>query len=135
MNDLMTVSLIACGVVAVVGAFVAFHLYSGLNDSLTNAKIGAVYHFHYEQPLQGDPERYMAKVMSVHRLSEQSIRRLNATSRYRRNDANFQRTTHLVTAKTPDGKIRNFYAERTSNVRRPLLGGVAFNTGLASLLF
>jgi hypothetical protein len=40
-----------------------------------------------------------------------------------------------VTAQTPDGKIRNFYAERTRNVRRPLLGGVAFKTGLASLLF
>ena len=135
MNDFITVGLLVAGVVAAVGCFVVFHLYSGLNDSLTNAKIGGVYNFNYEQPLQGDPERYMAKVMSVHRLSEQTIRRLNATSRYRRNDGNFLRTTHLVTAQTPDGKIRNFYAERTTNVRRPLLGGVAFKTGLASLLF
>lgn len=135
MNELIAFSAVFAGVVFAVGCFVAFHLYSGVHDSLTNAKIGGVYNFNYQQPLQGDPERYMAKVMSVHRLSEQTIRRLNATSRYRRDDGNFQRTTHLVTAQTPDGKIRNFYAERTTNVRRPLLGGVAFKTGLASLLF
>jgi len=135
MSELITFSAIFGGVVLAVGCFVAFHLYRGVHDSLTNAKIGGVYNFHYQQPLQGEPERYMAKIMSVHRLSDQSIRRLNATSRYRRNDSNFQRTTHLVTAQTPDGKIRNFYAERTTNVRRPLLGGVAFKTGLASLLF
>ena len=77
----------------------------------------------------------MAKVLEVHRFSEDWISRLNRTSRYRRNDPEFQRSKHLVTAQTPDGKIRNFYAERTSNVRRPLLGGVAFKTGLASLFF
>jgi hypothetical protein len=135
MNDFIAIGAVVAGVVIAVGCFVVFHLYSGVHDSLTNAKIGGVYNFNYEQPLQGDPERYMAKVVSVHRLSEQTIRRLNATSRYRRNDGNFLRTTHLVTAQTPDGKIRNFYAERTTNVRRPLLGGVAFKTGLASLLF
>lgn len=135
MNDTILFGLIFAGVAGLLVAFGVFHIYRGVNDSLTNARIGGVYNFHYEQPMKGEPERYMAKVVSVHRLSDQSIRRLNATSRYRRNDNNFQRTTHLVTAKTPDGKIRNFYAERTSNVRRPLLGGVMFKTGLAALLF
>jgi len=135
MNELITFSLVFGGVVAVVGAFVAFHLYSGLNDSLTNAKIGGVYNFEYVQPVTGDPERFMARVLEVHRFSDDYIARLNSKSRYRRNDTNFERSRHLVTAQTPDGKIRNFYAERTRNVRRPLLGGVAFKTGLASLLF
>jgi hypothetical protein len=135
MNDMFMVFTVGAMVFAGVVAFAMFHLYSGLHDNLTNAKVGNVYNFLYEQPLAGDPERYMAKVLSVHMLSDESISRLNARSRYRRYDTNFQRTNHLITAQTPDGKIRNFYAERTKNVRRPLLGGVAFKTGLASLLF
>ena len=127
--------LVGCGIVSGVVAFLVFHTVSGLHDSLTNAKVGKVYNFYYDQPLHGEPERYMAKVLDVYTLSDDSIRRLNRRSRYRRHDSNFQRTNHLVTAQTPDGKIRNFYAERTRNVRRPLLGGVAFKTGLASLLF
>jgi hypothetical protein len=71
----------------------------------------------------------------VHRLSQDSINRLNARSNYRKYDTNFQRTTHLVTAQTPDGRIRNFYAERTRNVRRPLLGKFVFGTNMASWLF
>ena len=112
-----------------------FHIYRGVHDSLTNATIGGVYNFEYEQPVTGDPERYMAKVLSVHRLSNESIQRLNSTSRYRRHDSQFMRTKHLVTAQTPDGKIRNFYAERTRNVRRPLLGGTLFKSGIAAMMF
>jgi len=123
--------------VALVGlvCFVLFHIYRGVHDSLTNATIGCVYNFEYEQPVTGDPERYMAKVLSVHRLSNESIQRLNSTSRYRRHDSQFMRTKHLVTAQTPDGKIRNFYAERTRNVRRPLLGGTLFKSGIAAMMF
>ena len=135
MNDMIYLAVgIVAGVACVMG-FVAFHIYSGLHGRLSTARIGEVYNFEYEQPLEGQPERYMARVLEVHRLSADSIRRLNRTSRYRSNDPVFQRTTHLVTAQTPDGKIRNFYAERTRNVRRPLLGSVMFKTGLASLLF
>jgi len=124
-------SLFVCGIVG----FVLFHVYSGLRDTLSNARIGKVYNFEYEQPLHGDNERFMARVLSVHRLSNDSIARLNAKSRYRRHDEQFVRTTHLVTAQTPDGKIRNFYAERTRNVRRPLLGGALFKSGLAAMMF
>jgi len=135
MNDAFIVgSMFACVVAAMVG-FGVFHIYRGLHDSLTNARIGGVYNFEYVQPVTGTPERYMARVLEVHRFSENYLARLNATSNYRRYDPNFQRTEHLITAQTPDGKIRNFYAERTRNVRRPLLGEVAFKTGLASLLF
>ena len=135
MNDTMLLGSIFACVAGVLVTFAAFHVYGGLRDSLSNAKIGTVYNFLYEQPLHGEPERYMARVLEVHRLSNESIQRLNSSSRYRRYDPTFQRTTHLVTAQTPDGKIRNFYAERTRNVRRPLLGGVMFKTGLANLLF
>jgi hypothetical protein len=134
-NEMMVGLGVVGGMVLASVAFGLFHIYGGLRDSLTNAKVGSVYNFLYEQPLHGEPERYMARVLEVHRLSQDSINRLNARSNYRKYDTNFQRTTHLVTAQTPDGKIRNFYAERTRNVRRPLLGGVAFKTGLANLLF
>ncbi len=121
--------------VSAVLGFALFHLYSGLHSSLTCASVGDVYHFEYLQPVTGTYERFMAKVIGVQEFDDNYLARLNAKSRYRRYDNNFQRTNHLVTAQTPDGKIRNFYAERTRNVRRPLLGGVAFKTGLASLLF
>ena len=135
MNDTVLFGSIFAGVVGLLVAFVAFHIYRGVHDSLTNAKVGTVYNFEYVQPVTGTPERFMAKVLDVSVFSDDWIARLNRTSRYRRNDPEFQRSRHLVTAQTPDGKIRNFYAERTRNVRRPLLGGVAFKTGLASLLF
>jgi hypothetical protein len=135
MNDVILFASIFAGVIAALMAFGVFHIYRGLNDSLTNARVGTVYNFEYVQPVSGSPERYMAKVLDVNVMPESYISVLNRRSRYRRNDPNFQRTKHLITAQTPDGKIRNFYAERTINVRRPLLGGVAFKTGLASLLF
>ena len=135
MNDFIVSVLVSTVCLVGLVGFVLFHIYRGLNDSLITARIGSVYNFEYEQPVTGDPERFMAKVISVHRLSNDSIARLNATSRYRRHDGQFVRTHHLVTAQTPDGKIRNFYAERTRNVRRPLLGGTLFKSGLAAMMF
>jgi hypothetical protein len=135
MNDFIVSALVSTVCLVGLVGFVLFHIYRGLNDSLITARIGSVYNFEYEQPVTGDPERFMAKVISVHRLSNDSIARLNATSRYRRHDGQFVRTHHLVTAQTPDGKIRNFYAERTRNVRRPLLGGTLFKSGLAAMMF
>ena len=130
----LTIGMISFVLVAMV-SFVSFHIYSGVNDTLNNARIGSVYNFEYVQPVTGDAERYMAKVIDVSKFSDDWIARLNRTSRYRRNDPSFKRSNNLITAQTPDGKILNFYAERTRNVRRPLLGGVVFSTGLASLLF
>jgi hypothetical protein len=135
MNDVILFGGIFAGVIAALVAFGVFHIYRGLNDSLTNAKVGTVYNFEYLQPVTGSPERYMAKVLDVNIMPEGYISILNRRSRYRRNDPTFQRTKHLVTAQTFDGKIRNFYAERTRNVRRPLLGNLVFKSGLASLLF
>ena len=133
MNDTILFGLIFAGVASCVVSFVGFHIYRGLHDSLTNAQIGSVYHFEYVQPVTGDAERYMARVIGVSRFTDDWIARLNRTSRYRRNDPAFERSNNLITAQTFDGKIRNFYAERTRNVRRPLLGSFILNTGLAKM--
>ncbi len=130
-----TIMMMICGFwVGVVFSYMVYLLTSGSHDSLSEAKVGHIYHFNYQQPLNGEKQRYMAKVLDIHRLSEDSIRRLNKQSKYRKNDVQFHRTTHLVTAQTPDGKIRNFYAERTSNVRRPLLGKVMYRIAFAGFM-
>lgn len=134
MNDLMGIMFGVVAVVAFIGFVAYFSLYSGVHGSLQNAKVGEVYNFEYQQPLHGDSERFMAKVIDVSELDDNTIRRLNVRSRYRRDDPMFVRTKHLVTCQTADGKIRNFYAERTKNCRRPLLAPVVFKAGFAHLL-
>ena len=134
MNDFIMVGgAIAIGV-GVFSSFILYAIYGGVHDSLRNAKVGSIYNFMYEQPVTGDRERYLAKVIDVTTLSEDSIRNLNRRSNYRRFDPVFVRTPHLVTCQTPDGKIRNFYAERTSNCRRPLLAKALFGTRFAAAL-
>lgn len=135
MNETILFGFIFAAVAACLIAFGTYHIYSGLTASLNNAKVGEIYNFEYLQPNEGDHERHLIKVIGVHVLSAEAIQRLNSKSRYRYNDPVFQRTSHLVTGQSADGTIRNFYAERTQNVRRPLLGGVVFKTGLANLLF
>lgn len=135
MNDTIVFGTIFAGVIACVIAFCAFHIYNGVHGHFPSANVGEVYNFEYLQPKTGLPERYMVKVVGVSRLTEDQIRRLNATSNYRRYDPVFQRTNHLVTGQSPDGTIRNFYAERVVNCRRPLLGKPIFQAGLAHLFF
>lgn len=135
MNDVFSYGLFAVGVGAAVILFALFHVYSGIKASLSTAAVGDVYNFEYLQPHKGDPERYMIKVLGVSKLTRGQIGRLNATSNYRKYDPIFLRTTNLITGESPDGTIRNFYAERVVNCRRPLLGGALFKTGLASIVF
>jgi len=130
----VVISGIVMVVVGVFGLLAIYSVYGGVHDSLRNAKVGSVYNFMYEQPVTGDRERYLAKVIDVTTLSEDSIRNLNRRSNYRRFDPIFVRTPHLVTCQTPDGKIRNFYAERTSQCRRPLLAKALFGTRFAAAL-
>ena len=123
-NEMFWVIGAGLALVAFLGVF--FALTRGVTGTLANAKVGEVYNFEYEQPLAGDPERILAKVIEpVYTLNDFQIRKLNARSNYRRNDPNFKRTTHLVTCEMADGTIRNFYAERTKNVRRlPITNGI-----------
>jgi hypothetical protein len=134
MGDVSMTIAVGAVVVGAVGIFL-FSLYSGVHGSLSTARVGEVYNFQYEQPYHGDPDRFLAKVLDVHTLDENDIRRLNARSKYRRNDPVFQRTKHLVTCQTADGKVRHFYAERAKNVRRTFLGGLFIKSKAAGLFF
>jgi hypothetical protein len=134
MNDVLLFGGILVGVTALLATALAYAVYGGVHGTLASAKPGEIYNFIYKQPLQGEPERYLAKVVEVHTLDDYSIRRLNARSRYRANDPEFQRTRHLVTCEMPNGTVRNFYAERTEKCRRPVGAQALFATGLAHLI-
>lgn len=119
------------GVVAVAVSMIAFvgynSVYGGSRANLAEAQLGKVYNFVYDQPLNGEPERFLAKVERVYVFDPADTNRLNARSRYRVNDPAFERSKTLVTARTYDGRVRNFYAERCHDVRRPLFGGRLFS--------
>lgn len=135
MND-TTITLVAVGigVVFALGVFL-YNALRGVHGSLANAKVGEVFNFEYEQPYHGESERVLAKVIEpVYTLDDYQIRKLNARSGYRRNDPNFKRTKHLVTCEMTDGSVRNFYAERTKNVRRLPIGHPLFRTVAAMVL-
>ena len=134
-NDTMIV-MVGAGVVAVIAFLaLAYNVIRGVHGSLVNAKVGEVYNFEYEQPLHGEPERILARVIEpVYTMDEQQIQRLNARSNYRTNDPNFKRTKHLVTCEMVDGTIRNFYAERTKNVRRCVFNNPLFLNAVAAML-
>lgn len=100
---------------------------------LASAKVGSVYNFDYVQPSSGETRRHLARVVCVRKLTEDDIRKLDTQSNYRRRDSEFIRTETIVTCKMPDGDFRNFYAERTENCRRSILGTFLFYTGLAKL--
>jgi hypothetical protein len=134
MNDSMIVVVGVVAIVTVVG-FLLYGAFRGVHGSLTAAKVGDIYNFEYEQPHHGEPERVLAKVIRpVWTLDEATISRLNRRSYYRRNDPSFQRSKHLVTCEMPNGEVRNFYAERTKNVRRSVFAGRMFRTAVAAML-
>lgn len=123
MNDMVLISgLVVLGVVGVFAVMAGFY---GKPATLCEAKVGDVYNFEYLQPVSGDSKRWMARVISpVCRLDDHTIASMNARSSYRRNDPEFQRTNHLVTCKTKNGEVRQFYCERAVNCRKPLFGSL-----------
>jgi hypothetical protein len=133
MSDFIVFGSIVFAVGICMLLFSMFHIYRGLHGTLSDAHVGEVYNFEYLQPDKGEPERFLVKVVDVHTLSDDQISKLNARSNYRKNDSVFQRTRHLITGESADGTIRNFYAERAVNCRRPLLGGALFKVGVAHL--
>jgi hypothetical protein len=135
MNDMLTFGFFAAAGIAGAVAFAMFHIYSGISDTLVNAKVGEVYNFDYLQPVEGDSERHLVKIIGTKVLTLEDIQRLNRRSNYRRYDGEFIRTKHLVTGQSADGTIRNFYAERAVNCRRPLLAPSLFKAGVAHLFF
>lgn len=128
------IAAVVAGVIGLACSSFAFYvIYGGSKANLANAKEGQVFNFVYEQPLHGTHERFLAKVIGTQTLTTDQIARLNSRSRYRANDPAFVRTNHLVTCRTPDGKVRNFYAERVKNCRKPLLAGALFKSGVTNL--
>lgn len=125
MDNVTTISCCIALVFFGLTMFSLYTIYGGKKANLVDAKVGDVYNFEYLQPLNGKPERYLAKVIEpVATLDDSWIRVTNRRSSYRRNDPNFKRTNHLVTCQTVDGNIRQFYCERVINCRRPLLSGL-----------
>jgi hypothetical protein len=133
MNDVILFVSIFTAVTAAIVGFVFYSIHGGSKVSLANAQEGQVYNFVYEQPLHGTHERFLAKVIHRQTLTADQIARLNRKSRYRINDPEFIRTSNLVTCRTADGKVRNFYAERVTKCRKPLLAGALFKSGFANL--
>lgn len=133
MNDAFAIGVcVACAVAAVAILFL-YNVYRGVYDSLTNAVIGTVYNFRYFQPLTGDYERYLAKVVGVRKLTQAEISRLNWSSDYRVFDKDFKRSPTLVTCEMSNGDYRQFYAERSDMCRRSAIGGLLFRAGVAHL--
>lgn len=133
MNDVLMFGVCFAISVAVMLAFAMYHIYGGLNDTLASARVGTVYNFRYIQPLTGDHERYLAKVVNVRKMDQFELGRLDFTSDYRRYDKNFVRTPTLVTCQMGNGDYRQFYAERSDMCRRPLVAGLLFKAGVAHL--
>lgn len=123
-NVMMMAGIVGVGAIALV-MFGVYAVYGGSHAELCNARVGEVYNFEYLQPVSGDSKRVLAKVIErpIH-LDDHTIASMNARSNYRRNDPVFQRTNHLVTCKTVDGNIRQFYCERVKNCRKPLFGSM-----------
>lgn len=133
MNDFVLFASCFAIVLACILAFTFYNIYWGVHDSLTNATVGSVYNFRYFQPLTGDYERYLAKVVNVRTLDNWEIGRLNITSDYRLHDKDFQRTPTLVTCEMSNGDYRQFYAERSDMCKRTAVGNLLFKAGFAHL--
>lgn len=121
---------IFAGMCVFVTSVVLYNLFVGVRGDLAAAKEGEVYRFEYLQPLTGDAERHMVKILGKRMLTTNEIARLNARSRYRSTDPLFMRTAHLITGQSSDGKIRNFYAERTINCKRSVIAGLLNKAGV-----
>jgi hypothetical protein len=132
-NDIILFGgLLALSCVALL-CFFFFNVYRGVHDSLANAVIGAVYNFRYFQPVTGDYQRYLAKVVGIRKLSQPEISRLNWHSDYRIYDKEFKRSPTLVTCEMSNGDYRQFYAERSDMCKRTLTGNLLYSMGVAHL--
>ena len=133
MNDFVLLGVMFATVCFCIVAFLVYNIYRGVHATLANAYIGDVYNFRYFQPLSGDYERHLAKVVDIRKLNESEISRLNWSSDYRRGDKEFKRSPTLVTCLMNNGDFRQFYAERSDMCKRSAVGGLLFKMGVAHL--
>lgn len=103
------------------------------SSTLKEAQVGSVYNFEYAQPYGGETTRHLARIVARRTLTNDDIQRIASNSDYRRYDSDFKRTETLVTCEMPNGEYRNFYAERTSQCKKSILGWILFRIGILSL--
>lgn len=126
--------MIGCLIAALAGVlFLYFNIYGGVYGSLASARVGDVCNFRYFQPLTGDYDRYLAKVVNIRKLDNFEIGRLNMTSDYRIFDKDFKRSPTLITCLMKNGDYRNFYAERSDCCKRSAIGGLLFKANMVHL--
>jgi len=100
------------------------------NLSLSNVKEGQVINLMYAQPLNGTYKRHFVKVVNISSLTERDIKRLNDTSKYRKDDKAFQRSEKLIRGVTGKGEFRQFYDARCYYAHKPILGKILFRLGV-----
>jgi len=133
MNDMVMFGIIIVFACLILAYLIRFSIYRGVYGSLASANIGDVYNFRYFQPMTGNYERYLAKIVKIRKLEQHELSILNWTSNYRAYDKTFKRTPTLVTCVMGNGDYRNFYAERSDMCRRPFVAGLLFRAGIAHL--
>lgn len=133
MSDVFWLTVAFVVMFVLIAGLSSYNIYRGVHDSLANAVIGTVYNFRYFQPLNGEYERYLARIVSVRKLTQRELARLNWTSGYRIFDKEFKRSPTLVTCEMSNGEYRQFYAERSDMCRRSAIGGLLFRSGFAHL--
>jgi hypothetical protein len=133
MNDIVLFGILLALSCFTLLCFFFFNVYRGVHDSLANADIGTVYNFRYFQPMSGDYQRYLAKVVGIRKLDKNEISRLNWSSDYRIYDKEFQRSPTLVTCQMSNGDYRQFYAERSDMCKRTATGNLLYSMGVAHL--
>lgn len=133
MNDTILFSGLFAISISALLCVLFLNVYRGVHDSLSNASVGDVYNFRYFQPVTGDYQRYLAKVVNKRFLTNDEIARLNYTSDYRAYDKEFQRSPTLITCVMSNGDYRQFYAERSDMCKRTLTGNLLYSMGVAHL--
>jgi len=131
MNDLVLLRCLFVVMFLLIAGLGFYNVYRGVHDSLANAVIGTVYNFRYFQPLKGEYERYLARVVEIRKLTDRELARLNWHSNYRICDKTFKRSPTLVTCEMSNGDYRQFYAERSDMCRRSAIGGLLFRSKFA----
>lgn len=130
----MNVDVVAlfCFVSALCLCSVALFSFLNMRVNFTNAKLNNVYNFDYVQPVTGERQRFLAKVIRNERWTLEDIMKLNFRSNYREYDSTFERAGNLITCIMPNGEYRKFWSNRVVNCKKVLGGGYLYR--FASLI-
>jgi hypothetical protein len=129
----MTIAIITATTILtclVVGFFIYDTLRWDGRINPSNVGVGDVVNLVYAQPNGGDHKRQFVKVTKIRSLDGETVARLDAKSKYRRDDKDFQRGKVLIQGATSTGEYRQFYAERCIYAHRPILGRFLYRLGV-----